>query len=111
MKLPTPYSVTEFNRLKQIKKIEVDKLRNIPEQNHDIKKIQTGVVLEIVDKMFKYINVVDYNKYAKNRCKFRLDGCEGRFRNTIGNYSTSGNCCKSCNSIILNNIKQNYVQD
>jgi hypothetical protein len=106
MKLSLPYSLKEFNNLKTLHRSEVNIFNQIPESNHFTKKAQAEKVLSIVDKMYEYINVSYFNKYARNRCKFynsdKTEGvCEGNFNNTLNYYSTNGNCCRSCNSALI----------
>lgn len=113
MKLPLPFSKKEFERLEELRKLEVARLRRLEFASHEHKRQQTEVVLAIVDKMFEYINILDYNKYSRNTCKYgnsedTQDVCEKRFNNTLANYSSNGNCCKSCNSVILSKL---YVQN
>lgn len=114
MKLSLPYSTKEFNQLLKVKDFEVGRFKAIQEYDHYGRKIQLEKVLHIVDKLYDYINIDFYNKRAKNKCKFSnsddMEGvCEVKFKNTLANYSSNGNCCKSCNSVILNRMK--YVQD
>lgn len=116
MKLSLPYSQKEFERLHIMKKLEVERLNRIHYNVYEQRKLQSEKVLCIVDELFKYINIRSYNKLAKNVCKFghaedTAEVCEKRFHNTLANYISNGNCCKSCNSVILNRTKQNYVPD
>ncbi len=118
MKLPLPYSAKEFERLQIVRKLEVDRFNRIDGHYtdswlHEAKKKQAEVILQVVDKIFDYTNIEYYNKYAKNSCKFGFDEdteavCEKKFKNTIANYISNGNCCKSCNSVILNRLKTVY---
>ena len=110
MKLSLPYSKKEFENLKVLHRINVNRFTRISDNEHDKKKDQASVVLDIVDRMYKYINITSYNKYAKNRCKFSnsddaSEVCEGKFNNTLGHYSANGNCCRSCGALFLSNLK------
>lgn len=116
MKLSIPYPTKEFNQLKIVHRREVDLLNKIPEELHSTRKMQSELVLNIVDKMYEYINVVEYNKYARNRCKFynsdeTQDVCEGNFKNSLNYYQSNGNCCRSCNSVFINNTKRYGLQN
>lgn len=118
MKLSLPYSSREFDRLQIIRRLEVDRFNRMvghytDQELHDAKKAQADVILQVVDKIFDYTNIYYYNKYAKNVCMFGYEEdtaevCEKKFKNTLANYTSNGNCCKSCNSVILNRLKVNY---
>lgn len=115
MKLPLPYSKKEFEKLKIIKSVEVSRFNKIHPENHQARLDQSEYIRGIVDKMYEYTNIDLYNKLARNRCKFSNsddaeDVCEGKFKNTLANYSSNGNCCKSCNALFINKIKNSYSQ-
>lgn len=110
MKLQLPYSKKEFQRLQIIHRLEVDRFNRILPEDHTKKKAQAEVVLNIVDQLYNNINNDYYNKYSKNVCRFghfedTKEVCEKKFKNTLANYVSNGNCCKSCNSVILNRMK------
>lgn len=116
MKLKLPYSEKEFQKLNIIKKVEVQRFNRISPDNHEEKLRQAEYVRGLVDKIYEYINIRDYNKYSKNMCKFynsddTEDICEGRFNNSLANYSSNGNCCKSCNAVLINLSKKYELQD
>lgn len=107
-KLHLPYSHKEFERLVQYRKLEIDRYNNIFDEAQKKQKLED--ILNIVDKLYEYINIQSYNKYARNTCKFSnseetSEVCEKRFTNTLQNYTANGNCCKSCNSAMINNLK------
>jgi hypothetical protein len=115
MKLSLPYSTKEFEQTKQMHTIQVQRLKNTSEFYHDEKKNQAAIVLELTDKLYKYINIVNYNKLSRNKCKFwnsddAEEVCERKFNNTLSHYSANGNCCRSCSALFLNNLK-NELQD
>lgn len=116
MKLSLPYSKKELERLQVMHRLEVDRFNRIPYPLHAKRKFQAENVLRVVDELYRYTNIDDFNKYAKNICRFgnfedTEEVCERSFKNTLANYISNGNCCKSCNSVILNRVKQNYVPD
>jgi len=92
-----PYTTKHFNQLKELHQEAIQRYQK------DNQKIFYQQIHELREKMFEYENVVLYNKYAINHCKFgnSIDTeeiCEHVFTQTLKHYSIHGNCCKSCST-------------
>lgn len=108
-----PFTHRHFIQLKQLHQEAVEQYKQNPTKHN------TMIVHDLVEKLFVYENVVLFNKYHTNYCKFgnSIDTgecCEGKFKNTLRHYTIHGNCCQSCSnyfSYIIKPKKDDTVVD
>ena len=107
-----PFTEKHLHQLKQLKKEAIARFNNVM-----LKKVRTresdlyqSQVHDLSEKIFEYENVVAFNKYASNKCKFSNsddseEACEKVFKNTLKHFSVHGNCCSSCSIVFYEKTK------